>query len=171
MAHLVNFFGSRLNLNWYKLRRFALIILYLNIDNYYSKNSSLLIVVGALSLSAIVVINAYKGKLVSNITVPKYGPILNSFEELASSNSFRMIAKKGAGVTDIFLVIYIESQQNLSQLTVAVNFYFLFFWFRIPNQGHFEFLVIIYVIILRIFILPQMRWWRCLEQDVVSPRW
>ena len=56
-------------------------------------------------LSMIVIIYGYLGVLTANFTVPKMEPIVNTFDELASSSHFRVTLSSNQQFTDQFLMV------------------------------------------------------------------
>jgi hypothetical protein len=70
----------------------------------------MLIVAGTWSLGGIVLVNAYRGMLMSDVALPKYKPIVNSFDELARSEHLKIIAQKGSRTLDWCLVTNVETQ-------------------------------------------------------------
>ncbi|XP_046461150.1 glutamate receptor ionotropic, delta-2-like [Daphnia pulex] len=55
-------------------------------------------------LVAVVICNAYSGTLTSFLTVTKMKPIINSLEELASSDHYKLTAEYNSAFNDKFLV-------------------------------------------------------------------
>ena len=55
-------------------------------------------------LITVVICNAYSGTLPSFLTVLKLKPIINSLEELAASDKYKLTAEINSAFTDKFLV-------------------------------------------------------------------
>ena len=101
-------------------------------DKYYSANRTLL-VIGAWSVASIVLINAYKGMLLSYTCRPRYGPVVNSWYDLAHRKDLRVIVGKGKLLSKYFLV----------HSTTSIFSYFICFhdYFHIPFYGlHYSFI-------------------------------
>ena len=64
------------------------------------------IVAGVWCLAAIILSNSFKGHLVSFLTVPKFEPVLNTYEDVAASTSKNMIVWKATYLHDLLVVWY-----------------------------------------------------------------
>ena len=63
-------------------------------------------IVGAIwALAAVVLMYTLKGTLVSSLSVPKYEPVVNSFDDLARSDSLKIMAYKGTDLHDRIMVM------------------------------------------------------------------
>lgn len=60
--------------------------------------------VGLYCLVAVVICNAYTGTLTSFMTVPKLKPIVQSLEELAESDVYKLTAESNTPVTNLMMV-------------------------------------------------------------------
>lgn len=72
------------------------------------KRSTVSVAAAFWCLSAVVICNAYTGTLTSFLTLPKLKPIINSLEELAASNRYKLTAELNSAFTDTFLVFTVK---------------------------------------------------------------
>ena len=61
---------------------------------------------GVWCLMSIVLVNAYLGSFMSRLALPKYDPIVESFEELADGNKLQVMAAKGSVFASACLVVH-----------------------------------------------------------------
>ena len=59
-------------------------------------------------LAGIVLVNVYKGRLTASLTVPKYEPVVNSFEDMARSKTLQLGVFKGSIIEETLLVIEVK---------------------------------------------------------------
>ena len=62
------------------------------------------ILAGVWCLVMLVVINGYTGNLISYLTVPKLKPIVNSFQDLAESDTLKIAVEAKTVLAETFLV-------------------------------------------------------------------
>ena len=59
---------------------------------------------GTWCLMAIIIVNAYNSMLITFISIPTYEPIVNTWDDVAKSNSLRIAVPKGGVFANTLLV-------------------------------------------------------------------
>ena len=71
-----------------------------------SRSLAMRLTAGVWCLMSIVLVNAYLGSFMSRLALPKYDPIVESFEELADGNKLQVMAAKGSVFASACLVVH-----------------------------------------------------------------
>lgn len=81
--------------------------------------------IGLWCLATVVIGNAYTGTLTSFLTAPKFKPIINSLEELAASDHYKLTAELNAAPTETFLVTpHLQKSNPTKKTNQACNYHF-----------------------------------------------
>ena len=125
----LGYFGRNLMFLWSHLtnhcKHFNQIVINLNLkfpishfSAYFIRLNSrraIRIVVGVWCLITVVLANAYAGTLLSFLSIKKLGPVINSLDELAQSQTCKLIILAGSEPSNQFLVNY---KAHLNRLNI-----------------------------------------------------
>jgi len=79
-------------------------------------------IVGAIwALAAVVLMYTLKGTLVSSLSVPKYEPVVNTFDDLARSDSLKIMSYKGSVLHDRIMVIIFKLMKSLNFCSIFIK--------------------------------------------------
>jgi len=73
----------------------------------YNSSLSIRFIVGLLALMTVILFNGYTTALTSFLTVQKLNPVVNSFQELASSKQYHLVAPLLSFMSTFFLVYWL----------------------------------------------------------------
>ena len=79
------------------------------------------IVVGTWCVMALVLVNAYSSVLISNLSVPKHQPILQSLEEVAAQHHYKLAVAENTIFANRILVIISSLPSTSIHIFIAVE--------------------------------------------------